>query len=668
MKKNHDFLSLPPHSCNHTLYYIKMLVAMILVSGFSRSVFAAATCPTDQRMYYVGAAAPSTAYKSLPLSGWVEGSLTRTYTFLESTGNKTLTINFPLFLDKYTTYTSQPPYYGTLDGATLNAITIIHNSTAIKENHIMDVTVNRPVTRLGYVAQDVDSISRNGNSNGRVPYQEAVDVSSTAGTLTYQPNSHTINLSFDIVTSILRSACSGGSTSYACPIEATWGPKAANSPFSLTHSNQRSDYDVGHVLGYSDFYFCMAPPKLVVKKVLNGARVNNNDQFEIVVSEGSIATNSFTTTGTGSAITNGTSATLSLAESTSYTITERVINGTLGDIANYNATYTCVNTTTGSTTIMPTAAMSYDATAKTRSFTLANTAYGDDITCTITNESNYIFSGIVFNDNGGIVASDGKKSDISSTFTGNSNYFNGTYDSANELGIYDSNLSIRLTDCNGNNITSPTPNPQTVSNSSATRGRYSFIVPASALVNKTKVCLIETEPNTWDYTVDTTADSREVTLTDNVYNYNNLDFGEVKANNAALVLIKSQYFHKCNDSLDYQSISTNNSDPTVGFSMNSVSGAIPRNCIAYAIHAYNRGHLGLQQVQIRDQLQSNLVTSVFRRPTPLFLPTSVSSPIVTYGSNGEIRSNQFNLAAVPLGSTQPISAVLYFNTKYGTTP
>lgn len=665
MRKVNDFLFwLSIRNYRRILYPAKTLVVMIIALCFHSHVFAAATCLADQRMYYVGAATPSTAYRSLPLSGWVEGSLTRTYTFSEATGNKTLTINFPLFLDKYTTYTSQPPYYGTLNGATLNAITMIHNSTSTKENHVMDVTVNKPVAKLGYVIQDVDS-ARNGTNN--VPYQEAVDVSSTAGTLTHQPDFHTINLSLDIATSILRVACSGTSTSYACPIEATWGPKAANSPFSMTHSNQRSDYNAGHVLGYSDFYFCLAPPKLTVKKALSGTRVNSNDQFEIVVSGGSVAANSFTTTGTGSTVTDGTSTTLSLTEGTNYTITERVMNGTtLGDIANYNATYACTNTTTGSTTVMPSAAMSYNANTKTRSFTLTNTVYGDEITCTITNEPNYLFSGIVFGDNGGIVASDSKRLDISSTFTGNSSYFNGIYDSSSELGLYDSNLTIRLTDCKGNDVTSTTPNPQNVSNTATTKGQYSFIVPVSALVNTTRVCLIESEPNIWDYPVDTTTDNREVTLLNNVYNYNNLNFGEVAENNAALVLIKSQYIHECNDNLDYQAIN-DSTDPTTGFSMNTVNDASPGSCVAYAIRAYNRGHLGLQQIQIRDQLQSVPVTSVFRRPTPLFSPSSVTSPTVTYGSNGEIRSNQFNLSAVPLGSTQPSSAVLYFNTRYGST-
>ena len=307
--------------------------------------------------------------------------------------------------------------------------------------------------------------------------------------------------------------------------------------------------------------------------------------------------------------------------------------------------------------------MTYNATTKTRSFALANLNYGDEITCTITNSpASYTFSGIVFNDNGGIVDNEATKRDISSTFTANSSYFNGLYDSASETGIYDSNLSIRLTDCDGNAIVTASSNPQTVL---ATTGRYSFTVAASALSNKTKVCLIENEPSTWDYVVDTTENKREVALIATTYDYSNLNFGEVKANNTALVLLKSQYVHECNDGLDYQSINRNETSPAVGFSRESISDISPGKCIAYLIEAYNRGHIPLQQVQINDKLQTTPIASLFRLPAPLFTPTSTASPKVTYGNGGEIISEIFSLAAVPVGSTQPSSARLYFNTTYG---
>ncbi|MDN5566751.1 MAG: hypothetical protein L0G25_08070 [Psychrobacter sp.] len=396
--------------------------------------------------------------------------------------------------------------------------------------------------------------------------------------------------------------------------------------------------------------------------------------ISIEVTGGAIAANSFTTTGTGSAVNNNSSATLSLKENTSYTITERLSNSTtLADIANYNATYTCSNETTGSIVNVSSGSMAYNANNNTRSFALANATYGDEITCTITNSPNYVFSGIVFNDNGGITASSSNRQNISSTFINNASYFNGVFDSTTESGIYDSNLQIRLTNCNGSDIATTSSNPQLVSNVQATRGRYSFIVPASALTNTTKVCLVQSEPSSWTYTVDTTPNNREVTLVNNVYDYKtesngsrNLDFGEVQADNAALVLIKSQYVHACNNNLNYQSV-TNNTDPAVGFSINTINDISPGNCIAYRIQAYNRGHIGLQQVRISDVLQTTPVTSRFQQPTPLFTPTSVASPTVAYDTNGTIQSNLFNLAATLSTATQPTSAILYFNTKYGTT-
>ena len=660
------------YSISFILLFFMLLMASRAHANFaSTEASANGMCPANHKMYYVGANPPvatSTSPVTSQALSWTAGSTNKTFTFSEASGNKTFTITFSNILDKTTTAISVPsnaetPFYDSLSGVSTSAINLVHNSpvsATSRTNHTMGIAVNRPTSKTGYKIQDLDSVTTN---NG-TPYIEQVDASASNGKLTFNSTFHTINAAGNIVTGRRGLNCTVGS----CTIDANWDYTLADIAHNLKHKKLLSEVNSPHGVGYSDFYFCLAPPKLIVKKALSGTRVNSNDQFEIVVTGGSVAANSFTTAGTGSTITNGTSATLTLAENTSYTITERAMNGTaLGDIANYNATYTCTNATTGSNTIMPTSAMTYNATAKTRSFTLANTTYGDEITCTITNSPNYIFSGIVFNDNGGIIANNNTRQDISSTFTGNSGYFNGIYDSGSELGIYDNNLNVRLTDCNGNNIITTSSNPQTVSNISTSIGRYSFVVAASALANKTKVCVIESEPSVWDYSVDTTADSRDIALIANVYDYNNLNFGEVKANNAALVLIKSQYVHECNDNLNYQGISRNSADPTIGFSVNSISGISPGKCVAYAIQAYNRGHVGLQQVQIRDQLQTTPVASVFRLPAPLFIPTSVNSPTVNYGSNGEIRSNLFNLAGVPTGSTQPSLATLYFNTRYGQT-
>ena len=626
------------------------------------------TCPANHKMYYVGANSP-TATTSNPVTfqalSWTAGTNTKTFAFTEASGVKNFTISFPILLDLNNSLGS-PPFYGSLSGITSSAINLDHNSPAVKTNHSLDVSVNRSVSKVGYKIQDLDSTI----NNRQVPYIEEADVSANQGQLTFNSNFHTRNVAGNIVTARSGINCGLG----GCTIDASWTYNIANNALNMKHTNTFTQRNSPHTVGYSDFFFCLAPPKLIVKKQLSGSRVDSNDQFSIEVTGGSIATNSFTTTGSGATVSNNSSATLSLTENTSYTITERLSNNsTLNNIASYNTTYTCNNETTGSIVNVSSGAMNYNANDNTRSFTLANATYGDEITCTITNTPNYVFSGIVFDDNGGITASSNNRQNISSTFINNGSYFNGIFDSATESGIYDNNLQIRLTNCNGSDIATNSSNPQTVSNVQATRGRYNFIVPASALTNTTKVCLVESEPSAWPYTVDTTTNNREVTLANNVYNYKtesngsrNLDFGEVQADNAALVLIKSQYVHECNNNLTYQNI-TNNANPTIGFSTSPISDIAPGNCIAYRIQAYNRGHIGLQQVRINDVLQTSPVTSRFQQPTPLFTPTSVASPTVAYGTNGTIQSNLFNLAATLATASQPTSAILYFNTKYGTT-
>ncbi|WLP93581.1 hypothetical protein [Psychrobacter sp. M13] len=653
------------------------LFALLAGAGFnsahanfaSTATSSPGTCPINHKMYYIGANPPaSTVDKPVTFQAlnWTAGNSSRTFAFSESSGVKNFIIEFPILLDLNNGFGGTPPFYGSINGATTNGINLVHDSPSAKTNHSLDVSVNRSVSKVGYKIQDLDStISRR-----RVPYIEEADVSANQGQLTFNSNFHTRNPAGDVVTARSGENCGTG----GCTIDASWTYNLANIALNMKHINTFTQTDSAHAAAYSDFFFCLAPPKLIVKKQLSGPRVANNDQFSIAVTGGSIAANSFTTSGTGSAVNNNSSATLSLKENTSYTITERLSNSTtLADIASYNATYTCNNETTGSIVNVSSGSMTYDANNNTRSFTLANATYGDEITCTITNSPNYVFSGIVFNDNGGITASSNNRQNISSTFINNGSYFNGVFDNATESGIYDSNLQIRLTNCNGSDIATTSSNPQLVSDVQATRGRYSFTVPASALTNMTKVCLIENEPSSWPYTIDTTPNKREVTLINNVYNYKtesngsrNLDFGEVRADNAALVLIKSQYVHECNNSLNYQSV-TNSTDPTEGFSINPISDIKPGNCIAYRIQAYNRGHIGLQQVRISDVLQTSPVTSRFHRPTPLFLPTSVTSPTVAYDTNGTIQSNLFSLAATQSTANQPTSAILYFNTKYGTT-
>ena len=666
----------------------------------STTTSTAAACPINHKMYFIGANAPTSTPEfpvvSLPLN-WTAGNSSRNFTFTEASGNKTFNINFPSIVEKNNGQ-GAPPFYGSINGSTSSAINLVHDSTSTVNKHILNISTNRSVSKAGYKIQDVDSLTSSvivryffgfPIYEDRTPYAEQVDVSANGGRLTFNSLFHTANNpapNTSVVTAIEGQNCSTGE----CDIDASWGYKTANSVLGLRHNNTINQTSAPHAVAYSNFYFCLAPPKVLVKKVLAGNRVNdsdtNRDQFELSINRGTTVVNAVTTTGSGSAVTNNNNRNaVSIAENTSYTITEKVINGangtTLNEIANYNATYTCTNATTGSTTVMPTADMTYNAANKTRSFTLSNAAFGDEITCTITNTpiDNYTFTGYVFNDNGGIVENNSSnldtntKYDISSRFTGNTNYFNGVFDSG-EKGIgTTTNLSVSLTNCNGVNLGNTTS--QNTSNNPL--GQYKFTVPASviAALNPQKVCIVQAEPDSWIYSVDTTPNNRSVDLQNGKFDYKtegavNLDFGEVEADYAALVLRKAQFVNNCPSTLDYSASTLNtagNTNPRTGFSESGISGSdlVPGQCIAYRIQAYNRGHINLQSIQIKDELQVTPVKSVFHLPFPVGLPNNINNNSNRL-PNSEIMSNQFNLEAAPLSGNAP-KATLYFNTKYGTT-
>ncbi|MGM8884377.1 hypothetical protein ACS8FD_00370 [Psychrobacter sp. 1U2] len=648
-----------------------------------------ATCPADHKMYYLGANRTATPLVRTQTLGWnTNGSTSQTFNFnnSEPSGTKTFKIEFPSLLDINSTGGNTPPFYQPSNAVSVAAINLQHNSVGVKTNHTLDISVNRPVSKIGYKIQDIDSTSTIITNVNQVPYVEEIDVSTSRGQLTFNDIFHTINANRDVVSAIKGLNCSVNSGVNNCTIDATWDYTPANTPLRLEHKNIFNQYDSYHAVGYSDFYFCLAPPKVVVKKVLTGNRVNDADQFNIEVSGGTLSPNtanspaSFTTTGNGNDIGNAIGSVLTLQPATQYTITERLSPETNeGNINNYKASYKCTNATTNSTTVMP--------KGDGASFTLSNLDYGDEITCTITNTpSVYTFTGFVFNDNGGISSSTSTRQNISTTFTGNANYFNGIFDSSDnniESGIGASGLQVRLTNCGSNggtNIVGTTAqNIPESPPSGLLLGQYRFTVPAStiAALSSQKVCVVQVEPSNWEYSIDTTPNTREINLTNGLLDYKtesngsrNLDFGEVKANNASLVLIKSQYVHTCSDSINFNSIPANPSpdSPTNGFSIQPVSDIDPGKCIAYRIEAYNRGHVDLQDIQITDKLQTEPVLSVFNLSRPLGVPDTVynsSSPSPVYGQNGTIVSNKFNL--VKPTTTSPTKATLFFNTKYGTT-
>lgn len=635
-----------------------MLVGLSLTSASAQASFSTPkitssdnTCPANHKKYSLA----NTSTNGPALSQWQDSYTSKSFTFSDNIGgNKVLSINFTNILDSV----GKTPFYRNSYEDTRNALNMTHNSnrdTSAIENHTISIGVNKPVSKIGYKIQDLDTDANlfvtfylerakaiNGLLNNVSRYHDPVDSSNGSNTVTAANN---------------LSNCGPND----CTIDAAWGYTPSKSQVSLVHSNAKTTAPFAnreHTVGYSDFYFCLAPPKIIVNKELRGDRVNPDDQFRIEVKRDDTVVEAFTTSGSDSTVSSNTTNAVTLAENTSYTITERVLlNGNqnmLGNISNYNASYTCSNATTGSTTVIPNIAMTYDATAKTRQFTLSNLNYADEITCTITNQPNYTFSGTVFNDNGGIPATSASDSNatIDSGLYANSNYFNGIFNSSapnSESGI--SGSTVSLTTCNGTEYSTPVE--------VASDGTYQLSIAPNVLGSNTSVCLVESGNSS--FPIRTSSASQPITLEANKYIYTDNNFGRVIAANAALVLTKYQHINNCSSTLDYSSINTS-SDPTFtprdGFSISSISNIQPDECIAYKIVATNRANLDINNFIMSDDLQNKgegNATAV--RVAPTFNARDYATDSVAIGNNGTVKTNALQLAARSKRD-------FYFNTKY----
>ena len=280
----------------------------------------------------------------------------------------------------------------------------------------------------------------------------------------------------------------------------------------------------------------------------------------------------------------------------------------------------------------------------------------------------YIFSGTVFDDNGGIPENRASKdnSDITSpisVYANKPSYFNGTFDKPIEKGIADS--SVKLTNCATNPTTIyPT---QSVIRDGAPVGEYQISIPKTTLGTNTNLCLLESRTGN-TYPIRTSTESIKVSgFSPTVYNYSNNNFGRVIAENAALVLRKAQYVNDCPSTLDYSASTLNtsgNTNPRTGFSESSISGSdlIPGQCIAYKITATNRSNLNINDFVMQDTLQkkgvnNSRVTSVLADPQRK--PSDFSDSYMT-GQNGTLVTKPFILE-------KRTKRDFYFNTKYGTT-
>lgn len=272
----------------------------------------------------------------------------------------------------------------------------------------------------------------------------------------------------------------------------------------------------------------------------------------------------------------------------------------------------------------------------------------------------YIFSGIVFDDNGGIASNraDKENADITnstSAYTNNINYFNGAFNTPPETGIADS--SVKLVSCTNTNTIYAS---QSVVATGNTIGRYVFSLPISTFGGNTNLCLIESRTGD-TYPIRTSNENKNVGFAPTNFNYPNNDFGRVIDANAAIVLKKYQYVNDCTTTLNYATLPIT-VNPRTGFSTGTVSESLmPGQCIAYKIVATNRANISVDNFVMRDVLQSKGVknaTTTSVLVAPIDTASNYAGNSVAIGMNGTVISNS---QSIPARTKRDF----YFNTKYG---
>ena len=643
-----------------------MLLVGTISSGHAASPFAnnipasgPNACPANHKMYYIGRSPPTYTLKETRGLVWNAGNQDQDkFTFAENTGNKVFFMKFTGNDINSTRYGTKSPYYGDIDSVSSNAINFVHDSPAvIKTNNTVSLSSNWPISKIGFKIQDLDSF---GTGNSLAYIEEARALNNGKISLAYTPPAspfHVLSQNDSVVSGVAGRNCGLNE----CTLDATWGYTPANTEIVLQHGNTQTSTNSVHAVGYSDFYYCLAPPRIVLQKALTGARVQATDQFSLqITGNTTIPANDFTTTGSGSDIDNNDTATaVPVALNTTYTIVESVLGG--GDILNYNSTYRCTNSTNLSNTNLSNASgnMSLSSSNNARSFTLSDLNYGDEITCTITNTpSAYTFTGTVFDDNGGIAsdrasATNANITTNASPYFNNANYFNGIFDKNTpaESGI--SGSTVKLVNC-------ATPSTVYGTQVVSTTGTYQISVPATTInSNSNNICLIE-ERGGNDYPIRTNNGNIKINIRSNTYLYNDNDFGRVIPANAALVLEKEQAPNNCNI--------TSLTDTSLKYSKSPLSSSgdnpdiRPGQCIAYRITATNRANISIDNFIMQDTLQRKgannaTVTSVLNNPAR---EANVFNDGLINGQNGTIRT---------ISQTLPKrnKRLFYFNTKYGNT-
>lgn len=402
--------------------------------------------------------------------------------------------------------------------------------------------------------------------------------------------------------------------------------------------------------------YCYKPqPRITYSKELADPRKTDTDQFVVQIKDNSSVVTggiaSITTAGEGNIVSDatGTTGIFKVDPTKTYTLTEGIAGTTT--LLNYKPSYECKNSDGIVVTNNPSVKLNY----------------GDAWRCIITNSTpEYVISGIVFDDKGKVT--DPSSDDVSAKYISDSDYFNGKFNPLVESGIkFTSGHTITLDKCSGGSAF--IPQTVNISGSESDKGTYSFTVTPKQIGNNTKLCVTQTEPRNYGYSVDTTSNTQQIDIVDK-YIYPNNDFGDVRQANAALVLVKSQYIHDCSlESLT--TIRVNYDDlPIDAYSTKMpVANVNPGQCIAYRIEAINRGNVPLTDIIIRDPLQKSgekgaLITSTLINPAPVSEngnTLTFQSLLEPIGNNREVITNGFSLRVTNPKDRKAIR----FNTKYG---
>ena len=298
--------------------YLNTGTALLTAWG-TQQIYADLSCPNGATMYFLGDTSnrPSNAVTPNNRSwSWTSGSSSNSFTFIDPTNGKTITLNmwisdqqgvstnYPIAMKTSTSVSQADAPSGSV------VFTLSNNSPKNVPNHAWNLTASVPVSKMGFRINDLDYAydSKSGF------YTEKMTVNLGNGSFTPTVSGRH-QLSTNPTAVIAIGKCGTGDEATNCPVYADWTNIAANAAIKASHSNvtTATNGQYFHWVSYDNFYFCAMPARLFVNKLLDGNRVKTNDQLKVDVNNTATSpatlVKTFTTTGSGSTITNPTGTT-----------------------------------------------------------------------------------------------------------------------------------------------------------------------------------------------------------------------------------------------------------------------------------------------------------------------------------------------------------------------